>query len=290
MNIKAINGVKLTKPLVALCDSISNGTLIKDLLLPFGCVPAKTKHKQVSTTTQGTYECDEVAYMEHIQLPEFVNGRSVQGVTANVFHSPTCSYNVILGMDFLRAIGIKFNFDRDVIQWLDIIVDMKNVQEFKNFFNMEDIGPQPRDMEHLNQLRELNEAYGEVEVDAFLCDDAWDSFATKLLERKYEKITAKEVASKQDHMLDQQKIMLEETLKKDEILFDGKLGHYSNKKFHIDLVDGAKPVFKKVYHVPFQREYHFKNELQNMMEGGVLEPCGPSAWDAPTFVVPKKDN
>ena len=77
INIKAINGMKLTKPSVALCDSGSTDTLIKDSSLPFGCIPAKRKHKQVSTTTQGTYECDEVAYMEHIQLPEFVNRQSV---------------------------------------------------------------------------------------------------------------------------------------------------------------------------------------------------------------------
>ena len=71
--------------------------------------------------------------------------------------------------------------------------------------------------------------------------------------------------------------MLESTLKKYEILFDGKLGHYPHKKFHIDLIDGAEPIFKKAYHVPFHRESIFKNELQNMVSDGVLEPCGPSA-------------
>lgn len=85
-------------------------------------------------------------------------------------------------MDFLCAIGMKFDFDRGVIQWLDIIVDMKNVQEFKNFLNMEDIGPQPKDMEYFNQLQQLNEAYGEVEEEDFLCNEAWDSFATEILE------------------------------------------------------------------------------------------------------------
>ena len=155
---------------------------------------------------------------------------------------------------------------------------------------MEDIGSQPRDTEYLNQLQELNKAYGEVEEDNFLCDDAWDSFTTKIFEQKYEKKTTKKVALEQDHMSDQEKIILEETHKKYTILFNGKLGHYPNKKFHIYLVDKTKPVFKKAYHVPFQRESIFKNELQNMVEDGVLKLCGKSAWAAPTFVVPKKDN
>ena len=185
---------------------------------------------------------------------------------------------------------MKFDYKHDVIQWLDTIVDMKNVLDFKNFLNVENIGLQPKDSIYLNQLKVLHEAYGIIDDDDFLCDDAWDSFATEILERKYESITAKEVAAAQQHLSEQQRIILETTLKKYEILFDGKLGHYPHQKFHIDLVDGAEPVFKKAYHVPFQRESLFKNELQNMVSDGVLEPCGPSIWAAPTFVVPKKDN
>ena len=56
-------------------------------------------------------------------------------------------------------------------------------------------------------------------------------------------------------MLDPQKIILEETFKKYEILFDYNLGHYLHKKFHVNFVDNAKPVSKKVHHVPFQRKY-----------------------------------
>lgn len=62
------------------------------------------------------------------------------------------------------------------------------------------------------------------------------------------------------------------------------------KIFHIDLVDGVKPVLKKACNVPFQHESLFKNGLQNMVQDGVLEACGRSYWEAPTFVAPKKDN
>ena len=102
-------------------------------------------------------------------------------------------------------------------------------------------------------------------------------------------MTAKDVAAEQHHMTDKQKQLFGKTLKKYEILFDGKLGHYLDKKFYINLVDGAKPVFKKAYHIPFQVESLFNYELQNILRDGVLEPCRRFQWVAPTFVVPKKD-
>ena len=148
----------------------------------------------------------------------------------------------------------------------------------------------PKDSEYFNDLRIINNDYYDILEDDFLCDDAWDNFAAEILERKYDRITAKQVATEQHHLSQQQQIMLESTLEKYEILFDGKLGHYPDRKFHIDLVEDAQPVFKKTYHVPFHRESLFKNELQNLIKDGVLETCGTSAWAAPTFVVPKKDN
>ena len=136
----------------------------------------------------------------------------------------------------------------------------------------------------------MDQIFDDIINDDFLGDDAWDNFATEILKRKYNRVTAKDVAAEEHHMSAKEKILSENTLKKYRILFDDKLGHYPHKKFHIDLVEGAKPVFKKAYHVPFQRESLFKNELQNMVRDGVLEPCGRSHSAAPTFVVSKKDN
>ena len=54
-------------------------------------------------------------------------------------------------------------------------------------------------------------------------------------------------------MSNQQKVIMEEILKKYEILVDNKLGHYPHRKFHINLVDKSKPVVNKAYYVIFQR-------------------------------------
>ena len=130
LKIKAINSVQVAPSLIALYDSGSTGTLIEDTSLPFGAKPIIIDHVTVSTTTQGKHECNKTTFMEHIQLPGFVNGRSIEGLQANVFHSPSYPYDVILGTDFLQAIGMKFDCQHDVIQWLDVIVDMKRIIYF----------------------------------------------------------------------------------------------------------------------------------------------------------------
>ena len=70
----------------------------------------------------------------------------------NVFNSPTCPYDMVLGIDFLQVIGMNFDYELDVIQWLKTIMDMKNVHEFNNLTNIEDTGLQPNDSACLNQL------------------------------------------------------------------------------------------------------------------------------------------
>lgn len=73
-------------------------------------------------------------------------------------------------------------------------------------------------------------------------------------------------------------------------VFDGKLGKYPHGKYHLDLVDNAKPVYRKAFPVPFQQEKRFLEELKALVRNGVLEKVhGGSEWASPTFIVPKKD-
>ena len=115
IKIKAKNGVPLTRPLIALCDSGSTGTLIKDSSLHFDTKPIITDHITILTTTQGKHECNKITFMEHIQLPEFSHGWSIEGLQANIFHSPSFLYDAILGTDFFQAIGMKFDYQHDII-------------------------------------------------------------------------------------------------------------------------------------------------------------------------------
>ena len=68
-----INGTITSRPLVALCDSGSSHCMFNKRALPFGATTFKTQ-KIKTTTTQGTYDCDEAVVLSNLSLPEFVNG------------------------------------------------------------------------------------------------------------------------------------------------------------------------------------------------------------------------
>ncbi len=98
-----------------------------------------------------------------------------------------------------------------------------------------------------------------------------------------------EVAKAQKHLTPEQQDDLASLLSKYTKLFSGKLGLYPNKKLHFELMPNARPVYKRPYTVAHAHRAVFKQELDRLVELNVLEPCGPSAWGAPTFIIPKKD-
>ena len=75
LQINIINGVKLPRPFLCLLDSRSTGCLINRKSMPFVSKTIRTKHATVSTITQYTYSCDEVVFLEDIQIMEFTNAR-----------------------------------------------------------------------------------------------------------------------------------------------------------------------------------------------------------------------
>ena len=94
-NVHSINGVRTTRPFVGLCDLRASNTLINRRSLPHGAKAIVTQEVRTTTTTQGTYNSNEVAFLNEISLPEFVNGRRIQGVAAHLFNSPSCPYDII---------------------------------------------------------------------------------------------------------------------------------------------------------------------------------------------------
>ena len=73
-------------------------------------------------------------------------------------------------------------------------------------------------------------------------------------------------------------------------LFNGTLGVYPHRRFHIDLMPGAKPKHSRPYPVPRIHLAAFKKELDRLVNIGVLSPTGTSKWGSPTFISLKKDN
>ena len=72
-----------------------------------------------------------------------------------------------------------------------------------------------------------------------------NSIDNYILDAIYEKMTAHQVVESQKHFSPSEQKTLETIQDKYPILFDGKLGHYPHKKFHLNLEPNSQPVHAK---------------------------------------------
>ena len=74
-----------------------------------------------------------------------------------------------------------------------------------------------------------------------------DCHATEILDAKYKKVSTDEVVEQCTHLSATQKEDLRNVLKDFPKLFNGTLGVYPHRKFHIDIMPGAKPKHVRPY-------------------------------------------
>ena len=140
VKINYIGGIRLDRPLVCLLDTGSTGTMIQNRCLPPGSQPMISKEKKITTTMNGTFDTSLSVNLSDISLPEFVNGRTVDGVEARLFDSETCRYDIIFGRDFLRKANMKFCFKRNIVEWMGASITMKPVTHYNMLTEVEDMG------------------------------------------------------------------------------------------------------------------------------------------------------
>jgi hypothetical protein len=58
--------------------------------------------------------------LEDLILPDFGRTRTIDFQSAHVFSSD-CRYDLILGRDFLKTLGMKFDFEHDTMEWSPIV-------------------------------------------------------------------------------------------------------------------------------------------------------------------------
>jgi hypothetical protein len=179
---------------------------------------------------------------------------------------------MILGSDFLAQVKIDISYKNKCVSWFGNTIPLRNKRDLTR-----------QDFDDLVECFESQ--IGEDD----LGDDWMESYVTRILDAKYEKLDLDAFIATQTHLDKVQKDNLKSILRKHEKLFDGTLGVYPHKKVHIELHEGAKPVHARAYPVPRVHLDAFKKELLHLCEIGVLEPTGLSERASPTFITPKKD-
>ena len=274
MVVDTISAVKSRRLLKVLLDSGSTMTLINKKCLPKNCQTCKTSHSRMVNTLAGSYNTSEMVVMRNIRLPELDKNRNVDQQKALVFESKTTKYDVILGADFLTKTGIDVKYSTRTIEWFE------NELPLRDPYSLTD-----KDTLAMAEILEIQQ---EIELYGM---DWYDPtcYAIEILDAKYEKVATDDYVEQLDHLTPQQKKDLKGVLNTYTRLFDGTLGVYPHRKFHIDLVDGAVSKHARPYPVPVIHLDVFKKELLHLVDIGVLSPQGASEWASPTFITPKKD-
>ena len=86
--------------------------------------------------------------------------------------------------------------------------------------------------------------------DELLGEDWLDSHATEILDTKYEKTYIKDVVNTRKHESKEQRNELVSVLNDHATIFDGTLGIFPHKQYHIDIEEHAVPVHIRAYTTP----------------------------------------
>jgi len=273
MLAKTIQGQPCDKPLRLLFDSGSDITLYNRRALPKGCSP-KSIHQSVNGV-HGSKPLTQEVLMRDITFPEFAATQRVPGpIRAFVYDNDESPYDVIIGLDTMLALNIDVSTSTRTVTWNGNKVPFRS----RTFLD-----------ESNCQFSTFSAILTHDPVDTFIESLSGYKSNEPIKHSKYEYVDAEAVANQQIHLSRDQRRDLSKVLSKYQRLFSGKLGKYPHKKVHIDLQPGAKPVASRPYPVPMHNQQVFKDELKRLVEIGVLEPCGPSEWLTPSFIIPKKD-
>jgi hypothetical protein len=227
--------------------------MIKRSALPKGIITKVIGDTKLVRTLADHLKRQEVIRMSNLRLPKFDKNRRINQQKVLVFNNDNVKYDIILGTNFLSKTGIKLNYSEGNMEWFDCSIPLRppGGLDSKEFNTMED----------MFHIQVEDEIFGE---------DWLECFATEILDAKYEKTDVAEVVKGLTHLNAHQKADLLQVLQENDKMFDGTLGVYPHKKVHIDIDPNAKPVHSRPYPVPQIHLKTFKEELNHLVEIGVL--------------------
>ena len=101
----------------------------------------------------------------------------------------------------------------------------------------------PRELDSKEYLAMADAMEVQREAEVIFGMDWYDPtcYASEILDAKYGQVSTDEVVDQLNHLTADQRHDLKVLFKKFTKLFNGKLGVYPHRKFHIELIPGAKP-------------------------------------------------
>ena len=272
--VHQFSGVSSPTPLVVLFDSGSQLSFLKRSKVPKEC-EISTVEQPVRGLT-GTSHLTEEVTLTGITLPEFSASKRIDSSLRCLLldeQQEDSTYDMILGLDFLCAVGIDILCCQKQLKWDEATLAFQSRDTYKE--------------PHANIHARLIEAfaYRDEEDDP----EGLGYKSTQIMEAKYKAIDTDELAQAQKQLTPIQRTELARLFHKFPQLFDSELRTYPHCQYHLDLQVSAKPVHSRPYRVPFTQRDTIKCELDHLVKIGVLERSGASQWASGTFIILKKD-
>ena len=248
---------KKIKTIKVLFDSGASETIVNSKLTNSLRKKQTTQASQWNTAA-GTVTTNHKAQIR-FTLPEFYENTIIKH-NAHVLTSDI-NYDLIIGRDLLRLLGIQLDFINQEIRWGEANIPMKHPEcTLKDF--------------HIAEPESTSEAFKRIK---------------SILDAKYEKADLTEVVANCKHLSEKEQKQLLSLLTKYEDLFDGTLGKWSGEEHQIQLKEGVEPYHAKGFPIPKCHEATLKLEIERLEKLGVIRKVNNSEWAAPTFIIPKKD-
>lgn len=268
--VKSINGVRCDKLLKCLFDTGGSVSMAHSSVVPRDAKLFDTDRVNICNTIAGNYKPTGKITATALQFPEFDANLAVTSHDFLVFEPP-CTYDLILGNDFLNKIGPKVDYENQALEWQGNRIPMNSKFSKDRLSAVVDCLAVVREEEELN--------------------DYIESFATAIADAKYDKMDVKRAIKENcDHLSASQQDDLEALLFKHYKLFNGELHVYQGEKMDIEVDESARPVHRRSYPTPRIHLQTFKTEIDRLVAIGVLKRVdGPSSWALPSFLIPKQN-
>ena len=166
-------------------------------------------------------------------LPELHESRMVQWT---VHVAKTCgNYDLILGRDIMRELGLTFSFSTCTTTWDENSIPMKesNCKVTNSYFIH----------------------------DSPAVEDSTDR-VKRILDAKYEKADLSILVEEMTYLSNEEQASMLKLLLQHENLFNGTLGNWYDSAYNIELKQGAEPYHAKPYPVPRIHEATLKQEVE----------------------------
>jgi hypothetical protein len=242
----------------ALLDSGGGGCLVNEKLVQK--LNAKTtKATQVWTTPGGNLNTDRMVKTT-FTMPELHDNRVIEW---DLHVTKSCGvYDMIIGRDLLAFLGIDIRFSSQTVQWDASEIPFKDPKlDILESYHIDD---SQAIVDRTNKIKEI-------------------------LDAKYEAADLELISSSQKELTPEEQKKLHKLLDRYSLLFDGTLGKWHGTEVDLKLKQDATPYHARAYPIPKCHQETLKQEVDRLVQIGVLKKVNRSEWAAPTFIIPKKD-